>query len=40
MNREPKWKENVLIVEAWLVGVIIGVSFIANLISIVKYLVD
>lgn len=39
MNREPKWKGRALAVEFWIATAFVAGSFVAGLVSAVRYLI-
>lgn len=38
MKREPKWKTRVLAIEYWLATAVVAGSFVAGIVSAVRYL--
>jgi len=38
MNREPKWKTRAVALEFWVLTALVGGSFVAGLVSAVRYL--
>jgi len=39
MPREPKWKDRALAIEFWLATAVVAGSFVAGLVSAVRYLI-
>ncbi|WP_269090320.1 hypothetical protein [Sphingopyxis jiangsuensis] len=39
MKREPKWKTRALAIEFWLAAAFVAGSFVAGLVSAVRYLI-
>lgn len=40
MIREPKWKARAVAIEFWIVSIVVGGSFIAGIVSGVRYLLE
>ena len=38
MKREPKWKSRALVIEYWLATAVVAGSFVAGIVSAVRYL--